>query len=155
MLAVWAVAVGGLLCAVYDVFRVIRLRLGLRKGIPLFICDFAFCMFATLCMLVLFFNLTYGKVRLYAFWFVFLGFGLWRVTVGRLIVALLLWLLGVLSNFFDLAKQRIKVWISAVMRIIYTKNYCRRTLTQASGGFGLLKRKEAVNERNTKQTDAG
>ena len=146
---------GGLLCAVYDIFRVIRLRLGLRKGIPLFICDFAFCMFAAVCMLVLFFNLTYGKVRVYAFWFAFLGFGLWRITLGRLIVATLLWLLGKLSHLLNIAKQRIKRRFFAVMRIIYTKIYCRRTLKQAHGGFRLLKRKDAVNERNTKQTDAG
>jgi len=145
---------GGFLCIVYDVLRVMRMKFCCRKGVTLFISDFLFCIFATVCMLVLFFNLTYGKVRVYAFVFALMGFLLWRVTFGRLITALLLKLLNLFSAIYNLAKKRVFAIVLQIMRSIYTKNCCRRLVKNASCGFGLIKRKDVKSERIDKQTDA-
>ena len=85
LLALWSAVLGVALCIVYDVFRFFRIGF-LRGNVGIFICDIAFCMFATAGMLVLFFNLTNGRIREYAFLFVIFGFLLWRFTAGRVLM---------------------------------------------------------------------
>ena len=85
LLALWSAVLGVALCIVYDVFRFFRIGF-LRGSVGTFICDIAFCMFATAGMLVLFFNLTNGRIREYAFLFVIFGFLLWRFTAGRVLM---------------------------------------------------------------------
>lgn len=147
-LAVWSVAVGGMLCAVYDVFRVFRLRRAQNK-ILLFFCDFLFCVFAAISMLILFFNLTYGKVRVYSFVFALVGFMLWRVTVSKLFTALVLKIIDIAEKLLNSIKLCVRALISRAVQFIYTKNYCRTLVNKSKYGFGTINRKELQNEQKT------
>ncbi len=155
LLALWAAMAGAFLCGVYDILRAFRISRSVKsKGIFLFIWDFLFCMLATVCMLLLFFNLTYGKARVYAFAFCGLGFVLWRITLGRLFTALLIRLIGWLSRLFEIAKNRLNALCGAVGRRIYTKNYCRRLVNRSATCFGMIKRKELKNEHSNKTDES-
>ena len=127
VLAVWAVITGAFLCAVYDIFRLFRLcrRVG---SLLLFFSDLVFCTFATVCLLILFFNLSYGRVRMYALVLVFFGFLIWRFTVSRIVMTLLLKLIRRTQKIVRSIKMRISVRIKRLFRRIYTRNYCRRAV---------------------------
>jgi len=143
-LALWAFVAGLFLCAVYDVFRVLRLR---RKvnGLVLFLADFAFCLVCTAVMLVLFFNLSFGKVRVYAFVFAVLGFFLWRKTVGLLFVTLVGKVIDFINGVALAVRTCLKRMLLNASRYLKTKIYCRRVVKKSKHGFGMLK------NRNYKQ----
>ncbi len=141
MLALWAVAVGAFLCAVYDIFRILRLR---RKQnfVALFFFDLLFCLIATVCLLILFFNLSYGRVRVYALALAFVGFLIWRFTVSRAVIALCLRIIAFAERLFGSAKRRVGSFCKRTFNRIYTSCYCRKAVREASKGFGIIKRKE-------------
>lgn len=137
-LALWSVAVGAFICAVYDLFRIFRLRRR-QNAIVLFLCDLLFCAIATVCMLVLFFNLSYGRVRAYAFVFAFFGFLAWRFTVSRAVISLCLRLVSCAERLLHLIKMRLMSLFMRLSRKIYTAFYCKITVKKARRGFGLKK----------------
>lgn len=112
------------LCAVYDVFRVTRL---VKKPNPfvLFLSDLGFSLIAICSFLLLFFNLSFGKVRVYAVLFSVLGFFLWRLTVSKLAVGLTLKLVRKTEKFLKLQKSRAVFLIKKASRILYTYHYCK------------------------------
>ena len=122
-LAMWSVILGAFLCAVYDVFRLLRL-IRRQNVIFVFIGDFLFCIFSAVCLLILFFNLSYGKVRFYALALVIVGFMCWRFTVSRLVMMLLLKLIRRIKKLLASIKMRIDVRFKRLLRRIYTKRYC-------------------------------
>lgn len=135
-LGLWAFLSGAFLCCVYDVLRVFRLRTK-PNALVLFLCDFAFCLFATLVMLILFFNFSFGRVRVYAFFFVLLGFLLWRFTLGRLLVGAFGKLLDYFFRLVVKFKACCKRALKSLIRIIKTKIYCRKTVKKSKIGFGI------------------
>lgn len=149
-LALWSVLLGAFLCAVYDVFRLFRLR-GKQNAVVLFVCDLAFCIISAVCMLILFFNLSYGKMRGYAFVFVILGFLIWRFTVSRLVMSLMLRLVKMVSRVLNSIKMRVICIIKRIMRRIYTSCYCKRNIKRIID-FKEVKRKE--NNNDGKETDS-
>lgn len=126
-LALWSVAVGAFLCVVYDIFRVFRLRRK-QNSFVLFICDLVFCLIATVCMLVLFFNLSFGRMRAYAFVFAAAGFLAWRSTVSRLVMTLLLRLIVAIEKLLNSIKMRVSYASKRMSRRIYTSRYCKITV---------------------------
>ncbi len=146
-LALWSVAVGAVLCAVYDVFRAFRLRKR-QNAVLLFTFDFLYCMIAAVFMLLLFFNLSYGKARAYAFLFALCGFLIWRFTVSRVFTALVIRISLFCERILNLIKMRLCLAMIWLWRRIYTKIYCRRLITTAKNGK-LVKRKEFRNDKET------
>ena len=138
------------LCGVYDVFRVFRLR-RTQRGIVLFVCDFAFCMVATIAMLLLFFNLSYGKARAYGFLFALLGFLLWRFTVSKIYMALILKIIVLTEKLLTSIKMRVLAVALRLARRTYTEIYCRSLVNKSRKGFGIVKdkRKELKNDKET------
>ena len=118
-LGFWAFVTGIFLCAVYDIFRVLRLRRRVN-GLMLFVADFAFCLVSAVAMLVLFFNLSFGKVRIYAFVFALLGFLLWRFTVGRAFVALVGRVIDFLHSIVSAIKTYLKKLYHRTERFLTT-----------------------------------
>lgn len=144
-LAIWSVAVGAFLCAVYDVFRLFRLRRK-QNAVLLFVSDLTFCTIAALSMLLLFFNLSYGRMRAYSFVLAFVGFLIWRFTVSRFVMAFMLKLINAVCKLLNSIKMRV---IRAYKRMscrIYTVCYCKTAVAD------IKKRKE--QEYDTKKTDA-
>lgn len=150
-LAVWSVVTGCFLCCVYDVFRISRLRKK-QNFIVLFLCDMAFCGIATVSMLVLFFNLSFGSPRFYAFLFALAGFLAWRFTISRFVMFFIQKLLDLLERILNLIKMRAMSLLKRIYRLIYTKKYCRCTVAKSKNGFN-LKGKEFKNV--TKEADEG
>ncbi len=146
-LTLWAVVAGAFLCAVYDVFRVSRLRHEQGK-VLLFLNDIAFCVISACTMMLLFFNLSYGKIRGYAFAFVLVGFLVWRATVSRFLIFVLNRFLDAAEEFLKLTMTRVSRVITRISRRIYTYFYCRNAVKSSKKCFSLLneKRKEAENE---------
>ena len=138
----WSFASGAFLCAVYDLFRVFRLRKPAGR-IRLFAADFLFCMIAAAVMLVLFFNLTCGRVRSYVILFALPGFLLWRATVSRLVLALMGKLMDMAAEFVSLVKSSVKNTWKRFLKGIKTKIYCRVLVNRANRGFGIKNRKES------------
>lgn len=146
ILAFWSLIAGMLICVIYDLFRITRLRREQNK-IVLFFLDLAFCLVSTCVMLVLFFNLSFGRMRIYAVAFALVGFSVWRITVSRPVIALLISLLDFLERVLNSLKMRIASSFRKASRFIYTVYYCKT----AVGGIKKmkLKRKE-VNDEPTK-----
>lgn len=148
-LAIWSLAAGAFLCGVYDLFRLFRLR-GKQKRVTLFFCDLLFCLIAAVTMLLLFFNLSFGRARAYAFVFCGAGFLIWRLTVSRLVMRLMLRLITFAEKLLNSIKMRLNVLLFKLSRRIYTSNYCRKKLRYVQNGFGILKkRKEIKNDKKT------
>ncbi len=135
LLALWSAVLGVALCIVYDVFRFFRIGF-LRGSVGTFICDIAFCMFATAGMLVLFFNLTNGRIREYAFLFVIFGFLLWRFTAGRVLMLAATAAAGA-------ARALVSKAVLSVRARIYTRIYCKRALRRLRRVGVPAKRKES------------
>lgn len=146
-LAVWSFACGVLLCGIYDIFCVSRL-IKKQNALILFINDFLFCIIAALVMLVLFFNLSFGEPRLYAFLFALLGFLLWRYTVSRFYIWLIRRMVEFTSNLLNSIKTRIITFLKRVMRFIYNDFYCHQTAKRSKKGFGLLKLQKLKRKEN-------
>lgn len=136
-LAVWSLIVGAFLCAVYDVFRLFRLRKK-QNAIVLFICDLIFCLIATVSLLILFFNLSYGRMRMYALVLAVVGFLIWRLTVSRLVMHLMQKLIKQTEKILNSIKTRLASRIQRISRRIYTKHYCKRAVKEIETK-GLLK----------------
>jgi len=83
LLALWSLILGVASGFVYEFFRLLH-RLHPRATWLIFLEDLLFCLFVTCGLLLLFFNLSYGRMRLYAFVFTGLGFLSWYFTVGKL-----------------------------------------------------------------------
>lgn len=150
ILALWSLAVGAFLCVVYDLFRITRLR-HKQNAVVLFISDFVYCIIAAITMTVLFFNLSYGRMRAYAFAFAIIGFLVWRVTVSRLAITLLNKLIDRIEKLLNSIIMRVSVVITRIARRIYTSVYCNTAVKSASNGCSLLiKRKENENETDEK-----
>lgn len=147
-LALWSVAVGAFLCAVFDVFRLFRLRRK-QNAVVLFICDFAFCIICSVVMSVLFFNLSYGRMRAYAFVFALIGFLIWRLTVSRLVMSLMQRIVTAVFRILNLIKMRVYHVLKRITRRIYTRVYCRNTV---DGVRNLKDFKRKEQENDTKET---
>lgn len=141
LLALWSLAVGAFLCAVYDVFRVFRLEKR-QNAVLLFFADVAFSLICSFSMLVLFFNLSYGKMRLYAFCCALLGFLVWRFTVSRIYISLIKHIIGILKKLFGYIKQRLCSAAFNVGRYLKTFCYCRAEVRKFNKGLYFKKRKE-------------
>lgn len=83
LLAGWSVLAGIALGFVYEFFRLLH-RLHARVVWLLFLEDLLFCLCCTCALSLLFFNLSYGRMRLYAFAGFAFGFAVWYFTFGAL-----------------------------------------------------------------------
>lgn len=137
----WSLIAGAFLCAVYDLFRVFRLIRPMGQ-IRLFVADFLFCVISAVVMLVLFFNLTYGRVRLYVVLFALPGFLVWRLTVSRLFIALAFKVVRTAERLVAIVKESSKNLWKRFSKRIKTKIYCRAVVKRANHGFGIINRKE-------------
>jgi spore cortex biosynthesis protein YabQ len=146
-LTLWAVVAGAFLCAVYDVFRVGRLRHDQNAWL-LFFNDILFCVISACTMMLLFFNLSYGKIRGYAVVFSLAGFLVWRATVSRFLIFILNRALDAAEEFLKLTMTRMSFVARRISRRIYTYFYCKKAVRSSKKCFSLLneKRKEAENE---------
>ncbi len=135
----WSLLLGCFLCAVYDILRIFRLGRS-QNPLLLFVLDVLFCLFASLCFSVLFFNLTFGRMRAYAFVFGLLGFVIWRLTVSRLFVMILLKIRAALNSFVNKTKSGIQRFIKSCICRIYTKLYCQKAIRAVKHGFGFNKK---------------
>ena len=110
----WSFLLGGCFGAVYDLFRITRVLLGVhysrrtadrlfkmqlpllkrirrRKesrvlGIVIFLEDLLFCLLVGVTMIILFYGANHGKIRFPSFFLAAGGFLLYRVTLGRLVM---------------------------------------------------------------------
>lgn len=83
LLALWAFLLGAASGLLYEAFRLLH-RLHPRATWLIFLEDLLFCLICACGLLLLFFNLSYGRMRFYAFVFMAIGFLLWYFTVGKL-----------------------------------------------------------------------
>ena len=151
LVVIWSLAIGVFLCAVYDIFRITRLRKK-QNAVTLFVFDLLFCIIATCSFLLLFFNLTYGRVRVYSFVFALIGFLIWRSTVSCLVIGIILRVIKIAEKLLNSIKMRVRSFVVLASRRIYTGYYCCNTANKAKSGFGLMKLKGKEKEYEQKKT---
>ncbi len=133
-LSVASFILGAFLCAVYDAFRIFRLRRRFNSAV-LFFSDIIYSLIVSLSLLLLYFNFTYGRVRVYAFVIALLGFLAWRFTVSRLVISLVMRFIDFAVRVLDSLKMRVFGLIKRTSRRIYTAFYCRTTVKGSKHGF--------------------
>ena len=87
LLVLWSVLLGVFFGFVYEFFRVAH-RFHPRWYWLIFVEDLLFSLICAIGMMLLFFNLSFGRMRFYAFPGIILGFLLWYFTLGRVFRAL-------------------------------------------------------------------
>lgn len=131
-LAIWSVLAGFAFGFLYEFFRLAH-RLHPRLYALIFLEDLLFCTLCACGMLLLFFNLSYGRMRMYAFVGVLIGFAVWYFTFGKLFRIFLMRL----SAF-------IRPRVSLVSSVIRTRICAMCLVHHARHGFGtqkIIKRK--------------
>lgn len=83
----YAAALGALLCAVYDIFRIIRVAFG-AKQLAVFIEDIVFSLIALVLTFVFVISFNNGEVRFFVLIGELLGFAIYYFTVGRIVMSL-------------------------------------------------------------------
>lgn len=83
LLALWSVILGAFFGLVYEFFRLLH-RFHPRATLLICVEDLLFALICAVGMMLLFFNLSFGRMRFYAFPGVVLGFVIWYYTLGRL-----------------------------------------------------------------------
>ncbi len=143
-IAIWSVALGCFLCVVNDFFR--AFRLGKRQNpVLVFFSDLLFCLIAASSFAILFFNLSFGRMRAYAFVFGGLGFLIWRMTVSRLFMLMLKKLYSLASRILNSIINGIREFLKSLLLHINTRLYCQRICKKAQKGFGLYKKMRKEN----------
>ncbi|MBR0232348.1 MAG: spore cortex biosynthesis protein YabQ [Clostridia bacterium] len=152
LLAAWAAAAGAFLCAVYDLFRLFRL--GRRPGaVPLFFSDLLFCAFVYAAFALLFFNLTHGRVRWFAFACAAAGFLLWRATFGKLLMRAAEKCLSVTKTTLAKAKRYLLRAALRAKRAAGSAAACRRDIKNARRGYGFTKSLQRRKAKYGKEKD--
>ena len=82
LLALWSLILGCFLGFVYEFFRLLH-RFHPRAMWLIFFEDLLFAMICSAGMMLLFFNLSFGRMRFFAFPGMILGFLIWYFTLGR------------------------------------------------------------------------
>ncbi len=129
LLALWSIVTGAFLCAVYDVFRVMRIRRRQNAAV-MFLFDLAFCLIASVTMSVLFFNLSFGKMRAFSFVLAVVGFLVWRFTVSRLVMYVMNLVLDRLIGIYKACKLYMMSRVARAYSRLSTAYYCRKTVRE-------------------------
>ncbi len=132
LLALWSLLLGVFLGFCYEFFRFAH-RLHPRAVWLIFLEDLLFSGICLCGMLLLFFNLSFGRMRLYAFIGVPVGFVLWYFTLGRLFRLVCMRLIG-----------KLRPPVSHLHAVVRTCVRGRFLYRRARHGFGvqtLLRRK--------------
>lgn len=108
----------------YEFFRLLHC-LHPRATVLIFLEDILFCLGCACGMLLLFFNLSYGRMRMYAFVFAIAGFFVWYFTLGKLFRKSV-------SLFASLVRPRMQ----RVKAYGYTRVQTTRYMYMAKNGFG-------------------
>jgi len=95
----YAVALGILLCAVYDVFRIIRIAFGARH-IAVFVEDLIFSLIALILTFVFVITFNNGEVRFFVLIGELLGFTIYYFTVGRAVMKLSKAIINLIKKLF-------------------------------------------------------
>ena len=111
-----ALALGIFFSAVYDVFKAVRLTCR-PKTIAVALSDVVYFLLLTLFTFCLFMLRTKGQPRGYAFFGELLGFILWRLTVSKYFLKILLFIFRILRSLF----LKISLISSAFFGVIYRK----------------------------------
>lgn len=85
------VALGVILCIIYDIFRSYR-KVKVPSVISVFVQDVLFFVISSILTFLLLLATTYGQVRGYAFIGITLGFALCRISVSIILFKALVWL---------------------------------------------------------------
>ena len=97
VMLLYSLAIGAVLSAVWDIFRIAHIALRpievnksliLVHGTVLFICDVVFAFISALIITVFTFHVNEGRFRLISLASVLLGFLIYRHTVGRVVMLL-------------------------------------------------------------------
>jgi len=164
-------AVGGLLGAFYDVFRIIRIAFN-SKWLTVFFQDLFFCVMSSFSIILLVFHTNSGTVRWFSLLGCFLCFVLYHMTVGKLVMLAAKIIIGFIKKVLDyiykitviplktailyIVKQITKL-CGFILRIfnktrdgLYYKSRKRSMAESASKGFGLYKNNKSLSKKTAK-----
>lgn len=143
LLALWSVLLGGFLGFVYEFFRVLH-RFHPRLYWLICLEDILFSLICSLGMMLLFFNLSFGRMRFFAFPGMVLGFVIWYFTLGRLFRRILL----DVSRRLRPPVRYIKGFVRTGVRTVFMFH-------RARGGFGTRRFTKRSSEDATSKNESG
>lgn len=127
----------GVFCgAVYDVFRILR-AFAFKSKLIIFFEDLVYCAFVSLCLSVLYYNYSNGRVRAYAIVCLALGFSLYYFTLGKLTQGICRKIKRLFVKIFLYLRKKSKEFSLKLYRKKHTAAKIRKTIAFASRGFGL------------------
>lgn len=144
LLAFWSLILGFFLGFVCDLVRLAFYR-GRVKAYFRFLIDLLFTLFCSLAFMLLFFNLSYGIMRAYAFVIAAVGFWLWRITLGRLYKKAYVFVDGIL-NVARILFRKMRMFVEVQGYRVHTRIYCKISVTRAAVGYDLLKDERDVSK---------
>ena len=97
----YAVALGGILCAVYDVFRIIRIAFG-GKITAVFVEDIIFSIIALLLTFIFVVAFNNGELRFFVLLGELLGFTVYYFTLGRLTMSISKGIISLVKKLINL-----------------------------------------------------
>ncbi len=117
---VFSFIIGVLLGPVYDVFRIRRKAVKRMKRMKLdfvltFIEDILFSVFASITLILVCYKLYFGIPRWYSYASAIAGFFLWRITLGKLVMALSDKIIAGVAAIFAFIKTKL---LAPIFRII-------------------------------------
>lgn len=92
----YSLALGGMLCLIYDILRAAR-KVGLDSTAAVFISDILFWIFSAFLVFIFLIARTNGEVRGYVLFSCLIGFVIFRLTLSKLSFAVFKYILGILS----------------------------------------------------------
>ncbi len=120
LLALWSLLLGAFLGFVYEFFRIFH-RLHPRTAWLICIEDLLFACICSVCMMLLFFNLSFGRMRFFAFPGLILGFVIWYFTLGRLFRRICLGLSRRLGPPVRYIKGFVRTWMRTYVMSVHAR----------------------------------
>ena len=143
LLALWSILLGCFLGFVYEFFRGLH-RFHPHMGWLICLEDILFSLICAVGMMLLFFNLSFGRMRFFAFPGIVLGFVIWYFTLGRLFRRI--WL-GASRRLYP-PVQYIKGFVRTQVRTVFMVHRARR-------GFGTRCFAKRSSEDATSKNESG
>lgn len=125
MTFLYAMALGGILGAIYDIFRILRVAFG-GKTVAVFAEDLAFSLIALIMTFVFVIAFNNGELRFFVLLGELAGFTAYYLTVGRLVIGFSKAIINFLKRAFQLLIRPFVKFCSAIKGKIKQKKEKRR-----------------------------
>ncbi len=110
----YSIIFGIIISAFFDLFRSLRKIKGFSE-VQVFFQDIIFFVIVAPAVFIFLVAYTYGIMRAYVFSGICFGFLIWRITISRYYVFLLVWIFGLFYKTFTLLSSKVSTFIDSTI----------------------------------------